>query len=346
MAIAMSTGVILVQLGTPDAPTRKALRPYLKQFLSDPRVIEVPKLIWWPILNLIILNTRPGASAEKYARVWDPVTGSPLRHYTIRQAELLQERIPEIPVRYGMLVGKPSLESVLNEMLATGVDRVIAVPMFPQYSATTTASACDILFKAMMKLRRVPALRFVPPYYLHPSYIEACAKTITDEIERLEWTPDHFVFSFHGIPQKYAKRGDPYATHCVRTTEAIVKHLGWPRDMWTRTFQSRFGRAAWLKPYTDDVLEDLAKRGKKKIMVMLPGFTADCLETIDEIGHESEEVFHKAGGELLRACPCLNEHPAWIDALETIVREEGHGWIAPVPHEASITVGESAESVR
>ncbi len=341
------TGILLIQLGTPDAPTATALKPYLRQFLSDPRVIETkpysktyllpgrtkiarrspPAWLWSILLNGIIVPFRSGKSAAKYARVWDDETGSPLMHWTKRQTELVQARFPDTPVRYGMMVGNPSVDSVLQEMLASGIDRIVAMPMFPQYSSTTTASATDALFKTMLKLRVVPALRLVPPYYDHPAYIGAMAAVIRDDIASLGWEPEHFVFSFHGIPQKYAQRGDPYATHVMRTTQALVKALGWPRDKWTQTFQSRFGKDPWLKPYTDDVLEDLAKKGVKHTMVMLPGFTADCLETIDEIGHESEEVFHKAGGVKLRACPCLNDHPAWIDAMEAILRGESQGWI-------------------
>jgi ferrochelatase len=328
------TGILLIQLGTPDAPTKKALRPYLKQFLSDPRVIELPRLLWQPLLRGVILNTRPKASAAKYARVWDAETGSPLLHYTKRQAALLQERFPATPVRFGMQVGNPRLDDVIRGMVKEGFDRVIAIPMYPQYSATTYASATDILFSTLTTVRRVPAVRVVPPHYDHPAYIKAVAQVVRDDLARLSWEPEHFVVSFHGLPQKYAQRGDPYATHCVRTTELLVKELGWPRDRWTRTFQSRFGPQAWLKPYTDDVLAALAKRGVKKVMCILPGFTSDCLETIDEIGHESEEVFHAAGGEHLRACPCLNDHPAWIDALETILREEGVNWL-PVKAEAA-----------
>ena len=321
------TGVLLIQLGTPDAPTAKALKPYLKQFLSDPRVIEVPKALWWPILNGPILLTRPRQSAAKYARIWNQETGSPLMHYTRRQTELLQKELPEVPVRFGMQVGNPRLDDTIRQMVDEGFDRLICLPMYPQYSATTTASATDILFQTLLKVRRVPALRVVPPYYEHPDYIDSVATIVEQDIAALGWEPDHFVFSFHGIPKKYAQRGDPYATQCVRTTLALVKRLGWPRDKWTRTFQSRFGRSPWLKPYTDDVLADLAKKGTKKVLVILPGFTADCLETVDEIGHESAEVFHESGGELLRACPCLNDHPRWISALASIVREEGAGWI-------------------
>ena len=321
------TGILLIQLGTPDAPTAPALKNYLRQFLSDRRVIEVPRLLWWLILNLQVLRTRPAESAAKYARVWNPETGSPLMHYTKRQTALLQEALPNVPVRFGMQVGNPPLADVVNEMLAQGVDRLIALPMYPQYSATTTASATDVLFSALMKLRRVPAIRIVPPYYDHPAYLDAMTTIIREELGKLSWKPDHFVYSFHGIPQKYAQRGDPYATHVVRTTRGLQQRLNFPRDYWTQTFQSRFGRSAWLKPYTDDVLEKLAKQGKKKVFVALPGFTVDCLETIDEIGHESAEVFEAAGGEVLHVCPCLNDHPAWIDAMKQIVSEEGQGWL-------------------
>jgi len=341
------TGILLIQLGTPDAPTGQALKPYLRQFLSDSRVVETkpwtktyllpgparpprkspPAWLWSLLLKGIILPFRSPSSAKKYARIWDPITGSPLMHWTIRQTELLQQRFPNVPVRFGMMVGNPSVESVVIDMLAKGVDRIVAVPMFPQYSSTTTASATDALFKTMLKLRVVPAVRFIPPYYDHPAYISALTAVIREDLAKLDWKPDHHVISFHGIPQKYAQRGDPYATHCVRTTRAMVRDLGWTRPQWNQTYQSRFGRDPWLKPYTDDVLTTLAKSGKKRVAVCLPGFTADCLETIDEIGRESEEVFHAAGGEKLHAVACLNDHPKWIDALETIVREEATGWL-------------------
>ncbi len=320
------TGILLIQLGTPDEPTAPALKRYLRQFLGDPRVIEVNRILWWFILRLILL-TRPAKSAAKYRRIWNDQTGSPLRHYTVRQTKLLQEKFPNCVVMYGMQIGNPSVESVIHQMLEKGVDRIIALPMYPQYSATTTASATDVLFKALMKIRNVPAIRVVPPYYVHPAYIDAMVSIIQREEQKLPWKPDHYIFSFHGIPQKYAQRGDPYATHVVRTTRALVKKLGLPRDKWTQTYQSLFGRDEWLKPYTDATLEKLAHKGVRKVFVMLPGFTADCLETIDEIGLESLEEFHKAGGEELKPCPCLNDHPEWIDAMATIVRDEGHGWL-------------------
>jgi ferrochelatase len=321
------TGLLLIQLGTPDAPTADALKPYLKQFLSDPRVIENQGWKWKLVLNLVILRKRPAESAAKYARIWDPKTGSPLLHYTRRQTELLKERFPENPVRFGMIVGNPPVRKVLTEMVDAGVTKLVALPMFPQYSATSFASATDSLFSALKTLRRVPAVRVVPPYYDHPAYLDAVVATIRDDLARLAWEPEHFVISFHGIPQKYAQAGDPYATHVVRTTQQLVQRLGWPREKWTQTYQSRFGRSEWLKPYTDDMLADLAKRGVKRVYVALPGFTADCLETLDEIGNESREVFEHAGGEKLKSGTCLNDHPKWIDALERILREEGQGWV-------------------
>ena len=321
------TGILLIQLGTPDAPTADALKPYLRQFLSDPRVIENQGWKWRLILNLFILRSRPAESAAKYARIWDPKTGSPLLHYTVRQTELLTPRFPDTAVRFGMIVGNPSVRKVASEMIAAGVDKLVALPMFPQYSATTTASVTDSLFKALMRERRVPALRVVPPYYDHPAYLDAVEAVIRDDLAKLSWEPEHFVVSFHGLPQDYSRKGDPYATHAVRTTQALVKRMGWRRERWTQTYQSRFGRKEWLKPYTDDVLTDLAKRGVKRVYVALPGFTADCLETIDEIGNESREVFEKAGGEHLKNGTCLNDHPKWIDAMERILKEEGQGWL-------------------
>jgi ferrochelatase len=212
-------------------------------------------------------------------------------------------------------------------MIAAGVDRIVALPMFPQYSATTSASATDVLFSALMKVRRVPAVRVVPPYYDHPAYLDAVEAVIRDDLAKLSWEPEHVVISFHGIPQKYAQKGDPYATHVVRTTQGLVKRLGWKRDFWTQTYQSRFGRSEWLKPYTDDVLTTLAKRGVKRVYVALPGFTADCLETIDEIGNESREVFEHAGGQHLKNGTCLNDHPKWIEAMARIFRDESVGWL-------------------
>lgn len=321
------TGILLIQLGTPDAPTAAALKPYLRQFLWDPRVIDAPRWKWWLVLNLFILPTRPKKSAAKYARIWDPVTGSPLLHYTRRQAELLQQAMPDVPVRFGMQIGNPPLADAVRDLIAQGVDRLIVLPMYPQYSDTTTASATDGLFHVLTRTRRVPALRIVPAYYNHPAYLDAMAAVIRDELKRLPWEPEHFVYSYHGLPQRYAKEGDPYATHVVRTTRGLQERLRFPKDKWTQTYQSLFGRDEWLRPYTDDVLTKLAKRGVRRVFVMTPGFTADCLETVDEIGNESKEHFRAAGGEELHQCRCLNDHPAWIEAMRTILTEEGRGWL-------------------
>ncbi len=320
-------GVLLVQLGTPDAPTAAALRPFLRHFLSDPRVIDVAPWKWWFILHLAILRKRPAQSAAKYQRIWDPHTGSPLLHWTRKQTELLQACFPGIPVRFGMQIGNPPLAHVLGEMIRAGVDRLIVLPMYPQYSATTTASATDALFQALMTERRVPALRIVPPYYRHPAYLDAVTQVITTDLAKLPWRPDHFLLSFHGIPIRYAQAGDPYATQVKRTTPLLVSRLGWQPGQWTQTFQSLFGRERWLRPYTDDKLNELARKGVKKVFVAMPGFTVDCLETLDEIGHESRQKFLKAGGEQLRACPCLNDHPAWIEAMRILICAEGQGWI-------------------
>jgi ferrochelatase len=321
------TGILLIQLGTPDAPTATAVKPYLRQFLWDPRVIDVPRWKWWLVLNLIILNTRPRQSAAKYARIWDPITGSPLLHYTRRQAELLQQAMPSVPVRFGMQIGNPPLETVVREMIGQGVDRLIVLPMYPQYSDTTTASATDALFHVLTRTRRVPALRIVPPYFEHSAYLDAFVTIAREELTRLSWEPEHFVYSFHGLPVKYAEAGDPYPKQVERTTHGLQERLHLPDGKWTQTYQSLFGRDEWLRPYTDDVLTDLARRGVKRVFVMTPGFTADCLETIDEIGHESKEKFRAAGGEVLHQCRCLNDHPAWVEAMRTIVTEEGRGWL-------------------
>lgn len=321
------TGIILVQLGTPDAPTPAALRSYLKQFLSDPRVIEIPRWKWWIILNLFVLRSRPAQSAAKYQRIWDKKTGSPLLHYTRRQAELLQQTIPGVAVRFGMQIGNPSLHKVVHEMIADGIDRLIVFPMYPQYSATTWASATDALFSALQRERRVPALRIVPPYFAHNEYIAAVATIIQENLAKLPWQPDHFLISFHGIPVEYVNKGDPYPEHVQRTTELLLSRLQWPEGTYTQSFQSLFGKDEWLRPYTEDVLKELANAGAKRVFVATPGFTVDCLETLDEIGHEASELFRHVGGEELRACPCLNDHPAWITAMKTILLEEGRGWI-------------------
>jgi ferrochelatase len=320
-------GVLLIQLGTPDAPDAPSLRRYLRQFLSDPRVIEAPRLLWWLVLNLRILRTRPAQSAAKYRRIWDAQTGSPLLHITRLQTEALQRLLPGVPVRFAMQVGNPPVAAVVHDLIAAGVERLIVLPMYPQYSATTTASATDALFQALLKERRVPALRIVPPYYDHPAYLDAVAAVIHEEQAKLAWQPENFLLSFHGIPVKYVERGDPYPEHVKRTTELLLPRLNWPAGRWTQSFQSLFGKDLWLQPYTDETLLKLAKEGVKRVFVATPGFTADCLETIDEIGYEARELFVHASGERLHQCRCLNDHPAWIEGMRTLIVQEGQGWL-------------------
>src|SRR6516225_517420 len=322
-----SPGVLLVQLGTPDAPSVPALRRYLRQFLSDRRVIEAPRLPWWFVLNTRILVTRPKQSAAKYRRIWDRDTGSPLLHFTRLQAQALQKELPLIPIRFGMQVGNPALEKVVHELIQHGIDRLIVLPMYPQYSATTSASATDVLFRAMMNERRVPALRIVPPFFDHPAYLDAVTTLIREELARLSWKPNHFILSFHGIPVKYAQRGDPYPQHVQKTTQLLLERLGWSDGTWTQSFQSLFGKDLWLQPYTDQTLVKLARDGIERVFIATPGFTTDCLETIDEIGYEARELFQHAGGKVLHRCPCLNADPAWISAMKTLIEEEGRGWI-------------------
>jgi ferrochelatase len=243
------------------------------------------------------------------------------------QTEALQKALPEVPVRFGMQIGRPPVAEVVRELIDMGVERLIVLPMYPQYSATTTASAMDCLFSALMKERRVPAIRVVPPYYAEPAYLDAVVAVIREERTRLLWEPHHYLLSFHGIPVKYVERGDPYPEHVERTTQLLLERLQWPDGRWTQSYQSLFGRDLWLQPYTEDVLKELAGRGVKRVFVATPGFTADCLETLDEIGNEAREVFRHAGGEELHLCRCLNDHPAWIEGMRRLVVQEGQGWL-------------------
>jgi ferrochelatase len=298
----------------------------LRQFLSDPRVIEAPRLLWWFILNFRILRTRPKQSAAKYQRIWTN-NGSPLLHITRLQTTALQQALPELPIRFGMQIGNPPLRAVVHEMIRSGVERLIVLPLYPQSSATTTASALDCLFHSLKKERCVPALRVVPPFYDHPAYLDSVATIIREEMAKLSWQPEHFLLSFHGLPVKYVERGDPYPRHVERTTELLIDRLGWPKERWTQTFQSRFGKDIWLQPYADKTLEELARRGVKRVFVATPGFTTDCLETLDEIGNEARELFRRAGGEQLHQCRCLNDHPKWIEAMRTMILQEGQGWL-------------------
>ena len=326
-------GVLLVNLGTPAAPTANAVRVYLKQFLSDPRVVEIPKIIWWFILNLIILPIRSSASAKKYQSIWT-THGSPLLAFSQKQAELLSDKLRPvggaIVVELAMRYGQPSIESVLSKLEGEGVDRLLVLPLYPQYSATTTASSFDEIFRVMRKQRNQFALRMVKHYHDHSAYIESLKQQVLAYWEK-HGRPnfdggDKFVMSFHGVPRRTLDLGDPYYCECLKTGRLLREALGLSDKEALTTFQSRFGKAEWLKPYTAVTLEKLAKSGVNRLDIFCPGFPADCLETLEEISMEGREIFTHAGGKVYHAIPCLNENPAWIDALQVIAQENLQGW--------------------
>jgi ferrochelatase len=322
------TAVLLCNLGTPDAPEPAAVRRYLAEFLSDQRVVEIPRAIWLPILYGAILPTRPAKSAKKYASIWTP-EGSPLKVWTEKQAKLLGgylgEREHRVDVRYAMRYGNPSIASVLGELKAVGTTRVLVLPLYPQYSGTTTASICDAVFDWSKNIRSLPALRFVQRYHEDPGYIGALAKRANDH-----WTvhgrPDTFVMSFHGVPKRTQLLGDPYADECQTTARMLGERLGLKPDQLLVTFQSRLGRAEWLQPYTEPTLIELAKRGVKRVDVMCPGFASDCLETLEEIDQEARAAFLGAGGREFHYLPCLNDQHEWIAALAAIAINHLQGW--------------------
>lgn len=323
-------GVLIAQLGTPDAPTAPALRRYLGQFLSDRRVIEVNRILWWVLLNCIILVTRPKRSARLYARIWGK-EGSPLFTITKKQADGVRSRLQaenrHIEVEFGMRYGKPSLESGLDRLIEKGCSKILLFPMYPQYAAATTASTYDAVFPHLLKRRWVPTLRVAEPYFAHPRYVDSLATVINEHLASLPAKPERLVLSYHGVPEKYVTKGDPYCCQCLETTAAVLPKLNVPKEMVIHTFQSRFGRDPWLRPYTDETLEELGHAGVKRITLVAPGFTADCLETLDELGNEGHEQFTEAGGEELSVVPCLNDHPVWLDGMSAIIREELGSWI-------------------
>lgn len=323
-------GVLVAQLGTPDSPTAKDLKPYLKQFLGDRRVIEKPRLLWWFILNFIILVVRPKRSAKLYKRIWSK-EGSPLLVYTKKQTEKLEKELKlvdsDIEVTFGMRYGSNSIDDAVDNLLAKGCKRILMFNMYPQYSATTTASNYDAIFNALKKKRYIPTLKIVEPYYDHPEYIKALCTVINESYDSYETRPDKLVLSYHGIPQEYVKKGDPYCCQCVSTTKALEANLDFKKDEIIHTFQSRFGRDPWLQPYTDYTIDDLPKNGVKNIAVFAPGFPADCLETLDELGNEAKEAFIEHGGNEFHLIPCLNDNPAWIDAMKNIIVEELGSWL-------------------
>ena len=322
------TGVLLCNLGTPDEPTPAALRRYLGEFLSDPRVVEIPKALWWLILHGIILRVRPKKSAAKYASIWTP-EGSPLLMWTQRQATALGERLREdghvVMVRAAMRYGNPSIASQLDALKAEGATRVLIVPMYPQYSAATTASVFDAIYTWAAKVRNVPELRFINRYHDHAGYVQALAARIR-EAWRDGGEPEQLVMSFHGVPERTLLLGDPYHCECHKTARLLAQQLGLSKDRYKVTFQSRFGKAKWLEPYTEPTLIALAQAGVKRVDVVCPGFTSDCLETLEEIDQEAREAFLEAGGSDFRYIACLNDTPAWIGALAQVVDGHLQGW--------------------
>lgn len=322
-------GVLITNLGTPEAPTKAALKPYLKEFLSDPRVVEVPRLLWQLILNGVILNIRPKRSAEAYATVWTD-KGSPLLFHTSDQRDRIHERLQQeygddIIVDFAMRYGNPSISSVIEKMLSQGVRKLVVLPLYPQYSASTTASTFDAIAQDFLKRRWLPELRFINHYNDDERYIDALAKSI-----EAHWAEhgkaDKLLFTYHGIPLRYLKNGDPYHCECYKTTRLVAEKLGLEKDQYMTTFQSRFGREEWLKPYTDETLKSLPKQGVKSVQMVCPGFSSDCLETIEEIGEENREYFMESGGKDYQYIPCLNSTEQHIDALVGLIKDNLHGW--------------------
>jgi len=335
------TGILLVNLGTPDAPTAEAVRPYLKEFLSDPRVVEIPKVIWWPILNGIILNTRPKKSAAKYASVWLP-EGSPLRVYTARQATLLQGYLSQrtkapFIVDYAMSYGNPSIASAMQKLKEQNCQRILVVPMYPQYAASSTATVFDLVFGAMQKMRSIPAVRTIRNFHDNPGYIKALANNI-NEYWMKNGRPEKLVMSFHGVPQYTLDKGDFYHCECHKTGRLLAQELGLKPEQYFVSFQSRFGKAEWIKPYTTATLLELGKQKTKRVDVVCPGFVADCLETLEEIAMEGKEDFQHAGGGEYHYIPCLNERDDWMHALTDLVMDNLHGWLIE-PNTAELEQG-------
>ena len=317
------TGVLLINLGTPDAPEAAAVRRYLAEFLSDPRVIEIPRIAWLPILHGIILRTRPKKSAHAYKQVWTE-EGSPLAAITRRQAEALQKRLGEdVVVDFAMRYGNPGIGQSIENLAELGCERILAAPLYPQYCAATTASAIDAVFGKLASMRRQPALRTLPPYYDDPLHIDALKSGIQDQLAALDFEPQRLLLSFHGMPKRTLERGDPYHCHCQKTARLLSEQLKIPTDI---AFQSRFGRAKWLEPATDKVLTDYPKQGIKRIAIAAPGFSADCVETVEELGIRGSETFLASGGEAFARLECLNDSPVGMDMLEAIVRRELAGW--------------------
>ena len=324
-------GVLIVNLGTPDGTDRRSVRRYLAEFLSDRRVVETSRLIWYPVLYGIILNTRPARKGRDYASIWNKERNeSPLRTTTRAQAEKLAARLAghaPLVVDWAMRSGRPSIAERLAALRQAGCDRVLVFPLYPQYAAATTATVNDKVFEDLLGQRWQPALRTVPPYYDDPAYIDALARSIEAHLAGLDWRPEVLLASFHGIPQSYFAKGDPYYCHCHKTVRLLRDRLGMDETRLRLTFQSRFGPEEWLQPYTAETVAALARSGVRDLAVVTPGFVADCLETIEEIGVENADIFRAAGGQRFTRIDCLNDSDDGLDVLEAVVRRELSGWI-------------------
>lgn len=323
-------GLLLVNLGTPDAPDVAAVRRYLAQFLSDPRVVDLQRALWLPILYGVVLNTRPARSAKLYESIWNSETGEgPLKTYTRLQAERLQARMGDrrLVVDYALRYGAPSIPAQIESLAAKGCERIALLPLYPQYASSTTGSAADAAFDALRGMRKQPAIRIGAPYYDDPAYIDALAADITRELAALDFEPEVIVASFHGLPQAQIDRGDPYRDHCEATWRLLCEKLGMSPERLRLAFQSRFGRARWIEPYTSDVVTELAGAGVKRIAVVAPGFSADCLETIEELGVEIRDLFLEKGGEKFARLPCLNDSDESMRLIEILAKRELAGWI-------------------
>jgi protoporphyrin/coproporphyrin ferrochelatase len=324
-------GVLLVNLGTPDSADARGVRVYLREFLSDPRVIENQGLFWKLVLNGVILQVRPRRKARDYLKIWNTEKNeSPLKTITRAQSEKLAAAIADhehVVVDWAMRYGNPSIASRIAALTAQGCDRLLVVPLYPQYSAATSATVCDEVFRVLAGMRAQPTVRITPPYYVDPEYIDALAVSISAHLKTLPFEPELILASFHGMPQKYIDKGDPYQAQCVATIDALRQRMGLDASKLMLTFQSRFGFDEWLQPYTDKTIEQLAKDGVRRIAVVTPGFSADCLETLEEIAQENAEIFKHNGGEQFSAIPCLNDSDPGMDVIRQLVLRELQGWI-------------------
>jgi ferrochelatase len=323
------TGVMLVNLGTPDATDYWSMRRYLKEFLSDRRVIEENPVKWWLILNTIILTVRPGRKGRDYDKIWNrELNEGPLKTITRAQAQKLAASLSDdrLMIDWAMRYGNPSIASRLEAMQRDGCDRILVVPLYPQYAAATTATVADKVFDSLATMRLQPSVRIAPPWYDDATYIEALANSVNAALSGLPFTPDVILASFHGMPEEYLRKGDPYHCQCAVTARLLGEKLGLAEDKFRMTFQSRFGTAEWLKPYTDMTVKSLAESGVKNLAIITPGFTADCLETLEEIAMENADIFKEHGGENFAVIPCLNDSAGGMKVIETVVRRELGGW--------------------